>query len=165
MRPRNSKCSGAVFEIDLKQLDGEKKIQQAKKQDGDSLLFYHRLTSGRSIVEIFRETFGYNFSNEDPRNEDDVEFISMHIQNIHEWSEIWTDIEPGSQIKAIYELGEMLKEMEARGMGYGLGQSSDFRSATALSQRFQARYAMFMSLTPIVSALSCSIPARSLPRG
>ena len=118
----------AVFEIDLKQLDGEKTIQQAKTQDGDGFLFYHRLTSGNSIVEIFQETYGYRFSNEDPRHKDDVEFIAMHLQNIHEWSEIWSDIEPGSKIKAIFELGEMLKEMEARGMWlFGLRTRTTFK--------------------------------------
>jgi transcriptional regulator with XRE-family HTH domain len=118
----------SVLEIELKQLDGEKKIQQAKKQDGDSLLFYHRLTSGNGIVEIFQDTYGYRFSDEDPRSRDDVEFISMHVQNIHDWSEIWSDIEPGSKINAIFELGEMLKEMEARGMWlFGLRTRTKFK--------------------------------------
>lgn len=117
----------SVFEIELKQLDGEKKIQQAKKQDGDRFLFYHRLLSGSSIVEIFQETFGYRFSYEDPRNEDDAEILSMHVRNIHDWSEIWSDVEPGSKIKAIFELGEMLKEMEARGMWlFGLRTRTTF---------------------------------------
>lgn len=118
----------SVFEIDLQQLDGEKKIQQAKKQDGDGFLFYHRLTSGNSIVEVFQETYAYRFSNEDPRNADDVDFIAMNVQNIHDWSEIWSDIDPGSKIKAIFELGEMLKEMEVRGMWlFGLRTRTTFK--------------------------------------
>lgn len=45
----------AVFQVDLKQLDGKEKIQQAKNQGCDGLLFYHRLLSGREIVETFEK--------------------------------------------------------------------------------------------------------------
>ena len=118
----------AVFEIDLKQLDGEEKIQQAKNQGNDGVLFYHRVLSGTVVVEIFEGTYWYRFSNEDPRNNHDAETIADAVQNIQDWSEIWSDIEAGSKVKATFELGELLKELEEKGLWvFGLRTRSKFK--------------------------------------
>ena len=106
----------AVFQIDATQLDGAKKIEQAKTAEGDDFLYYSRLTTGNDIVEVFDGSHMYRFSNEDPRSEGDAEYIAWIVSQIHDYSEIWGDIEPGSKVKAIYEFGEMLKEMEEKGI-------------------------------------------------
>jgi len=117
----------AVFEIELKQLDGEEKIEQAKRESDDGLLFYHRLNTGKQIVEIFDGTYFYRFSNEDAQSHEDSEFIASAVQNIHDWSEIWHEIEPGNKIRATYELGDLLKELEENGLWlFGLRTKAKF---------------------------------------
>lgn len=106
----------AVFQVDATQLDGKKKIEQAKTAEGDDFLYYGRLTTGTSIVEVFDGAHMYRFSNEDPNSQDDAEYIAQVVSQIHDYSEAWGDIEPGSRVQVIYEFGEMLKEMEGRGI-------------------------------------------------
>lgn len=92
------------------------------------MLFYHRVLGGAAVVEIFEGTYGYRFSNEDPRNCEDAEFIADAVQNIHDWSEIWSDIEAGSKVKAMFELGELLKELEEKGLWvFGLRTRAKFK--------------------------------------
>lgn len=106
----------AVFEIDATQLDGTKKIEQAKAPEGDDYLYYSRLTKGNDIVSVFDGSHMYRFSNEDPRSSEDAEYIAWVVSQVHDCSESWGDIEPSSKVKAIYEFGEMLHEMEEKGI-------------------------------------------------
>ena len=106
----------AVFEIDATQLDGTKKIEQAKKNDGQKQLYYNRLLKGNDVVTIFDGSHYYSFSNEEPRSADDAEYISCIISQIHDYSEIWSDIDPGSRVKETYEISKMLCEMEEKSL-------------------------------------------------
>lgn len=136
----------AVFEIEATQLDGTKKIEQAKAPEGDDFLYYSRLTNGNDIVSVFDGSHMYRFSNEDPRSGEDAEYIGWVVSQIHDYSEVWGDIEPGAKVKATYELGKMLHEMEEKGIWlFGLRT----KRATALPTRdgagkpFDAKVANF----------------------
>lgn len=118
----------AVFQIDATLLDGEKRIEQAKSATDEGLLFYHRLTTGREVVDIFEGSWWYRFTHEDAKTAEDVDLIAGAVQSIHDWSEIWGDIEPGSKIKATFEIGELIKELESRGLWvFGLRTKSTFK--------------------------------------
>ncbi|CAK0759666.1 Helix-turn-helix transcriptional regulator [Gammaproteobacteria bacterium] len=106
----------AVFKIDMAQLDGTKKVEQVQAPEGDSFLYYSRLTNGNDIISVFDDSHMYRFSNEDPRSSDDAEYIAWIVSQLHDYSEIWGEIEPGSKVKAIYEFGKMLREMEVKGI-------------------------------------------------
>lgn len=118
----------AVLEIELTQLDGKEKIEQAKSTLDDEPAFLHRLYTGKQIIEVFQGAYWYRFGNEEPKNAEDAETISAVVQTIQDWSEIWDDIEAGSQIKAAYSLGELLEELEAAGMWlFGLRAVAKFK--------------------------------------
>lgn len=106
----------SVFEVEASQLDGARRIEQAKAPEGDEFLYYSRLTSGNAVVAVFDGSHMYRFSNEDPRNDDDAEYIAGVVSEIHDYSEAWGDIEPGSKVKAIHEFSNMLREMEEKGI-------------------------------------------------
>lgn len=106
----------SVFEVEASQLDGARSIEQAKAPEGDEFLYYSRLTSGNAVVAVFDGSHMYRFSNEDPRNDDDAEYIAGVVSEIHDYSEAWGDIEPGSKVKAIHEFSNMLREMEEKGI-------------------------------------------------
>ncbi len=120
----------AVFQVDLKQLDGTARIEQAKgKGDDDETMFLHRLTTGTEVVAVFDGCYWYRTSHEDPRSREDVEIIADAVQSIVDWSEIWGDIDSGSKIKAAFELGELLKDLEMRGMWvFGLRTKATFNA-------------------------------------
>ena len=106
----------AVFEIEATQLDGTKKIEQAKAPEGDDYLYYSRLTNGNDIVSIFDGSHMYRFSNEDPRSHDDAGYVSWIVSQIHDYSESWGDIDPGLKVTAVFEFSEMLREMGEKGI-------------------------------------------------
>jgi len=105
----------SVFQVDSKQLEGEAKIEQTRSGADDDLLFYSRITTGSGVVDVFGGSHGYRFSHEDLRSEEDAQYVAGLTDQIHDYSEIWGDIDPGQKIKATYEFGEMLKEMDKRG--------------------------------------------------
>ena len=136
----------AVFEIDATQLDGTKKIEQAKAPEGDDFLYYSRITNGSDIVAVFDGSHMYRFSNEDPRSGEDAEYIAWVVSQIHDYSEIWGDIEPGSKIKAIYEFGEMLHEMENKGIwlfGLRTKRATALPTRDGVAEPFDAKVANF----------------------
>lgn len=106
----------SVFQVDLTQLDGEKKIEQARSSEPDSQLYFQRINSGQGVVDVFAGSHAYRFSNEEPKTEEDAEHISWVTSNIHDHSECWEDIEPGARVKTAFELGSMVKELEAKGL-------------------------------------------------
>jgi transcriptional regulator with XRE-family HTH domain len=105
----------AVFQVDLKQLDGEAKIQQVKPADGGEPLYYSRVINGSGVVDIFEGSHWYRFSHEEPRSSEDADYIAELTSQINDYSECWDMIEPGSKVRATYEFSEMLKEMDVRG--------------------------------------------------
>ena len=122
----------SVFQVDVTQFDGERKIEQTKPAQNADPLYYSRVTTGHGVVDIFSGSHGYRFSHEDPRSGEDAECISQLVSQIHDYSECWDDIDPGAQVRTTFEFGEMLKEMEERGFWlFGLRT----RSKTKLPSR------------------------------
>lgn len=118
----------AVLEIDVKQLDGEETVEQPKSTGQDGLLFYRRLPTGQAIVDIFEGTYWYRFSHEEPRTVDDVDFIAHVVQDIQDWSEVWSDLDAGQKVKATYSLTELQQEVERRGLWiFGLRTNAKFK--------------------------------------
>ena len=106
----------AVFQIELKQLEGEQRIQQAKSAGEGEVLFYHRVVTGSDLVSIFQDTFAYRFSYEDPRSSDDADTFAGAVQEIQDYSEIWDDIESGGRVRATFDLGDRIKQLESQGI-------------------------------------------------
>lgn len=106
----------SVLEIELKQLDGEKKIEQARTSTDDGLLFYHRLLSGKAIADTFSGAYWGRFSNDDPKNKEDAEYMAALVQTISDWFDIWGDLDAGSRVEAQFALDELLREADESGM-------------------------------------------------
>lgn len=106
----------AVFEVEASQLDGEKKIEQALSGNAKRPLVYQRLSSGQGVVDIFSGAHAYRLTNEEPRSKDDAEYVAWFLNHLHDYSEAWDEIDPGARVEATYELGQIIKEMEQRGL-------------------------------------------------
>lgn len=136
----------AVFEIEATQLDGKKKIEQAKAPEGDDFLYYSRLKNGNDIVSVFDGSHMYRFSNEDPRSSEDAEYIAWVVSQIHDYSEIWGDIDPSSKVTAVFEFGEMLREMEEHGIwlfGLRTKRATKLPTRDGTGESFDAKVANF----------------------
>jgi len=121
----------AVFQIEISQLGGTEKIEQAKHTGDDGLLYYRLLSHGSEVVNVFQGSYWYRFSHEDPKSAEDAEFIAEIVQEIQDWSEIWTDIDAGARVKATFTLTESLKGAEERGFKiFGLRTRTTFKIPT-----------------------------------
>jgi transcriptional regulator with XRE-family HTH domain len=122
----------AVFQVDFKQLVGETKIEQTKPSDDPALLFYSRIISGTGLVQVFDGSLAYRFSHEDPRSADDAEYIAWFTDQIHDYADCWSDMDPGAKVRATFEFGEMLKDMTGRGFAlFGLRTRSQTQLPSA----------------------------------
>ena len=133
----------AVFGVRPDQLDGNARIEQAAvnsvpgnqasihdalKDAAPDVQIYRRITTGADVVEIFNGCWWYNNSHEEPRSGDDVDAIASALQQIHDWAEIWGDIDVGDRVRATHEIGELLRELEASGMWlFGLRTRGSFK--------------------------------------
>jgi len=105
----------SVLQVDLSQLDGGKKIQQTKSDTPNQDLFLVRLHTGQDIVRVIAGAHGYRFTNEDPRNSEDADRIAAFALLVHDYGEIWEDLDPGARVRDTFELDQQLKELEADG--------------------------------------------------
>lgn len=124
----------SVFQVDVEQLDGEKKIEQTTPNNQKRPLIYQRITSGQEIVDIFVDAHAYRFTNEEPRSKDDAEYIAWLVNQIKDYSEAWNDIEPGERVTATYELAENLQDLEAHGFRlFGLRTKAKLNPPSAIT--------------------------------
>lgn len=105
----------AVFEVKTTQLVDDPSSDQVQTAEGAEPLLYSRLTTGQAIVDVFNGCHAYRFSNEDLKSEDDADYVAQMVAEINDYAECWSDIEPGSRVRATYKFSEMLRDCESRG--------------------------------------------------
>jgi hypothetical protein len=76
-----------------------------------------RLTSGKQIVDIIRDVAGYQFDHDNLDSQDDADYVSDFLQNLHDWGEISGSgvFEIGRQVQLGFDLNKDIEELERRG--------------------------------------------------
>ncbi len=136
----------SVLQMNVEQIDGDKKVEQARTSNEYNGLFLIRLTTGGEIVNVFSGAHGYRFSNEDPRSADDADRIASFASIIHDYAEIWEEIDPGSRIRYTFELNESLQSLQEAGFAvFALRtkSKSSFAVATGDKQDIELKIANF----------------------
>lgn len=119
------KAIWSAFDIDVKELLKEKSPSKKEKLDIDFLI---RLNSGRDLFNVVGNSHVYRFDNDDLENEEEVELVSCFLQDVHDWGELWNEIEPGEKIKIEYRFTERIKELEGYGFWvFGLRKKGRFK--------------------------------------
>jgi len=137
----------SVLQVDINQLEGSKKIEQKQADEQpNSELFLVRLHSGQDIVRVFSRAHGYRFSNEDPRSADDAGRIAQFASLVHDYGEIWEDLDPGARVRDTFELGESLRELEDEGFflfGMPTNERQAMTDVTGQKKAFEVSVANF----------------------
>src|SRR5690606_1352890 len=90
-------------------------------------LVLSRIRSGRDLGAIVGSAhFSYQY-HADPEDEQEADLIAGIVQEVHDWSDTWSDIEPGDHVRIQYRLGEAIKEIEAAGWSVFAGKRSGRR--------------------------------------
>lgn len=92
----------------------DKKQDQNQKAEPQVYLL-PRLKSGKAITDIVSSTHMYHTDYDEPQTREEAEAVSIFMQSIRDWGDIWNDIEPGEQITASFDCNDLLKEIESFG--------------------------------------------------
>lgn len=74
-----------------------------------------RLTTGQDVLTIISNTYLFDFGNDDPENESELELISSFLQEIRDYADIADALEEGDVVRLQYEWSQKIKQMEATG--------------------------------------------------
>jgi transcriptional regulator with XRE-family HTH domain len=77
--------------------------------------FIPRIVSGQQLCNIVGQAGAISHDNDEPQDENELEFISSFIQELCDTCDIWSDMEPKHQIEAGYRLTKQLRDLEQLG--------------------------------------------------
>jgi hypothetical protein len=77
--------------------------------------FLREVRDGGDLLSIVASAEESSFDHESTRNRTEAETVGEFAQVIHDYAEIWEDLEPGARISAAFELGELLDTAKAAG--------------------------------------------------
>tara|TARA_R110002124_G_scaffold156333_1_gene323502 strand:+ start:608 stop:1327 length:720 start_codon:yes stop_codon:yes gene_type:complete len=91
----------------LKKAVGENKKEQPR--------FLSRITSGKDLLEIVHNSYGYRTDYEQVETEEEAEFIGGIIQSLIDYGDISGMVEAYDRVKMGFQLNEILKDIENKG--------------------------------------------------
>jgi hypothetical protein len=74
-----------------------------------------RLTSGRAVLAAVAGFCAGDFEHDELKSELEVELVSRFLQGVQDYGELWDDLEAGDRVKADFEIGTQLNELEQAG--------------------------------------------------
>ena len=91
----------------MKKAVGEDKKEQPR--------FLSRITSGKDLLEIVHNSYGYRTDYEQVETEEEAEFIGGIVQSLIDYGDISGMVEAYDRVKMGFQLNEMLKDIENKG--------------------------------------------------
>lgn len=74
-----------------------------------------RLHTGREVMSVIGSAhFGF-FHHDDPAEVDELDLIGTFLQELRDWSDVWSDLEIGEHVRTEFELTARLQQIEAAG--------------------------------------------------
>ena len=74
-----------------------------------------RLTSGREILNIVEGAHTYCYDHDELSTENEVEIVGQFLDMITDWSDIYLDLDPSGRVKIIFDLTELLQDLDKAG--------------------------------------------------
>jgi len=85
------------------------------KETGRKPRFLKRITSGKELARILCNAYGFYKDYDDSIQESDIEYIADVFQGLSDYIDIYGDLEPCDQVKADFELNNIIKDLEEHG--------------------------------------------------
>lgn len=77
--------------------------------------FLSRITSGKELLNIVSDCYGYEHDYDEVNNSDEAEYIAHVLQSIFEHGENSEFYDIGNKVKIGYELSELVRQLEQKG--------------------------------------------------
>jgi len=84
-------------------------------ENNEKLRFLTRITSGKELMNIIFNAFGYRTDHDEIETEEEADYIGGILQTFVDYGEISDVIETHDKVKISLEFNELLKELEQRG--------------------------------------------------
>ena len=79
------------------------------------ICFLTRCRTGQELMAIVGGTFAFVFTHDEPATSEEADAIAGFSQLVHDWSDLWSDIETGERVKAQWNLTSVIEEIEQMG--------------------------------------------------
>ena len=79
--------------------------------------FLPRIQTGKELVEIVKNAYGYGFDHDELENKDEADMIGAFFDNVEDWSDVMAmgDFSKSREIELSFTFGEMIKNLENSG--------------------------------------------------
>lgn len=100
----------------------------SRKPKAETSRFLVRIASGGELFNILSGTHARSIENEELKNETEVEIVGNLLQEISDWGEMWSELEPGERVRQTFEFTQKLKELDKAGfVVFGTREKRAFR--------------------------------------
>jgi hypothetical protein len=87
-------------------------LPNSRKED---VGFLSRIYNGKELFSIMAGVHFSDFDYDEPKSNDELEFLSVFIQNLHDWGDIGNEIEYGARVEVSYNLTKDIEALEGKG--------------------------------------------------
>ena len=77
--------------------------------------YLHRLATGKQVLDVMGNAYAGSLNHEELRDQEEVDLVGGFFQSARDWSAMWSELEPASQVRASFELTQTLQELEQAG--------------------------------------------------
>jgi transcriptional regulator with XRE-family HTH domain len=120
VKPQTVRDLATVFQVEPEFLMTDTPLDEAAKKRMDAIaakiLFLHRFTKGRDLLEFVGTSDAYLFSHDEPTSAEEAEQIGGFLQGLQDWGEAWSDVGQGDRVKHGFDMTASLAELAAGGL-------------------------------------------------
>lgn len=74
-----------------------------------------RLRTGKELLDLAASAYAIRMDHDELKSQNEVELVGDFFQDLRDWMDIGSDLEPSDRVRSAYDLTKMLEELEEAG--------------------------------------------------
>lgn len=117
----------AAFNVEVKDLLGTE-TQVGRPQEPPHVSFLLGLKRGSELFGLVGGAQIWSADQDELGNEEQIRLVASFFQDVHDYGEMWDEIEPGERVQVSQEFTSRISELEAAGLSvFGARQRKSYR--------------------------------------
>jgi transcriptional regulator with XRE-family HTH domain len=79
-------------------------------------IFLARVTSGQDLFNVLGGAHAGQFGNDELRSQREVDVVGPFMQDMHDYMDIWNEIEPSNRVQEAFDYTERIRELTELGL-------------------------------------------------